>query len=84
MEPTMSERSKPRTELRGPVAGAPGTSPDDRRQARRRYQVEVGVASDHNVYTGFTEDISSGGLFVATHDILPIGTRFLERDEVLS
>ena len=48
----------------------------DRNQTRRGYEVEVGVATDHNFYTGFTENISCGGLFVATRDIMPIGSRF--------
>ncbi len=30
-------------------------------------KVEVGYATEHNFYTGFTENLSSGGLFVATH-----------------
>lgn len=30
-------------------------------------KVEVSYASDHNFYTGFMENLSSGGLFVATH-----------------
>jgi uncharacterized protein (TIGR02266 family) len=36
--------------------------------------VEVGLQSDSNFYTGFTEDISEGGLFVATYKLLPTGT----------
>lgn len=36
--------------------------------------VGVGFRSDTNFYAGFTDDLSSGGLFVATHDLQPIGT----------
>ncbi len=39
-------------------------------------QVEVSVNSEHNFYTGFTENISEGGVFIATYNYLPIGTRF--------
>ncbi len=31
-------------------------------------------SSDHNFYTGFTQNISEGGLFVATSNIAPLGT----------
>jgi len=31
--------------------------------------------SEHNFYTGLTQDLSGGGLFVATHNIRPVGER---------
>ena len=47
----------------------------DRRIApRAELDVGVGFYSDTNFYTGFTEDVSEGGLFVATHVLEPIGT----------
>jgi uncharacterized protein (TIGR02266 family) len=33
------------------------------------------MESDHNFYTGLTSDLSGGGLFVATHQIRPVGER---------
>ncbi len=36
--------------------------------------VEVGLQSDTNFYTGLTEDISEGGLFVATYKLQEIGS----------
>ena len=36
--------------------------------------VEVSLGSEHNFFTGWSENISEGGLFVATHQLLPIGT----------
>lgn len=36
--------------------------------------VGVGFRSDSNFYTGFTSDISEGGLFVATHMLQAIGS----------
>ena len=56
------------------------TSPADRRQ-EIRYAVAVTVTfeSDHNFYTGLTSDLSGGGLFVATHQIRPVGERVLLR-----
>jgi len=37
-------------------------------------EVSVGLQGDNNFFTGYTEDISDGGVFVATYDPLPIGT----------
>lgn len=34
---------------------------------------EVGLFSDSNFYTGLTQDISSGGVFVATHQLHHVG-----------
>jgi uncharacterized protein (TIGR02266 family) len=47
----------------------------DRRAAPRvEMEVEVDFHTDSNFYTGFTEDISEGGLFIATYQLKPIGT----------
>ncbi|MBD90709.1 MAG: hypothetical protein CL940_10250 [Deltaproteobacteria bacterium] len=46
-----------------------------RQNTRIDLGVEVNLESEHNFYTGFTENISTGGLFIATRDMLPIGTR---------
>jgi len=48
---------------------------DERRVHRRiPLQVEVSLSSEHNFYTGFTSDISEGGVFVATRESLALGT----------
>ena len=44
-----------------------------RRQNRFGLKVFVGLESEHNFFTGFSRNISSGGLFIATHDVLDIG-----------
>jgi uncharacterized protein (TIGR02266 family) len=51
-------------------------TPDKRRRAAR-YSVDLDVtmSSDHNFYAGFAENISSGGLFVATYVRRPKGDR---------
>jgi uncharacterized protein (TIGR02266 family) len=50
--------------------------PSDRRlQPRYEVAVEVTFESEHNFYTGLTQDLSGGGLFVATHQLRPIGER---------
>lgn len=46
-----------------------------RRHPRVPFQVEITVESDHNFYTGFTQNISEGGLFIATPKLLPVGTK---------
>jgi uncharacterized protein (TIGR02266 family) len=46
----------------------------ERRAAPRlELQLEVGLSSDSNFYTGLTQDISTGGLFVATHQLHRVG-----------
>ena len=47
--------------------------PEHRQHARAQYQVEVTLESESNFYNGFTENISAGGLFVATYDTREIG-----------
>ena len=40
-------------------------------RAAERFDLEVKVdlESDHNFYTGLTQNISAGGLFIATHHL---------------
>jgi uncharacterized protein (TIGR02266 family) len=57
----------------GEVEG-PAGSVTERKLDRFEKTVEVNIASEHNFYAGFTENMSSGGLFVATNLIRPIGT----------
>jgi uncharacterized protein (TIGR02266 family) len=55
------------------------TSADRRTSPRKEFEVDVevdvGFESDHNFYTGLTQDISYGGLFVATHALRRVGER---------
>ena len=48
----------------------------DNRRSHPRFavEVEVGIHTDHNFYAGFSENLSEGGLFVATHRIQPVGS----------
>ncbi len=41
---------------------------------RADLSVEVSLRSEHNFFTGRAENISEGGVFVATRALLPIGT----------
>ncbi len=50
---------------------------EQRVHTRKPVQVEVTLGSESNFFLGFSENVSDGGLFVATHDgIRPIGERF--------
>lgn len=50
-------------------------SHDNRRRQRRiPVDCEVTFTSESNFYVGFTENVSEGGLFVASTDLLPPGT----------
>jgi uncharacterized protein (TIGR02266 family) len=47
----------------------------ERRGHRRvALDVDVTLASEHNFFVGFTENISEGGLFIATHQLMPVGS----------
>lgn len=51
------------------------TAGSERRQARRLdIQAEIGIESDSNFFMGLTEDISTGGIFIATYDVRAIGS----------
>ncbi len=48
---------------------------EERRTAPRvAVETDIGFHSETNFYTGFSGDLSDGGLFVATYDLLPVGT----------
>jgi uncharacterized protein (TIGR02266 family) len=44
-----------------------------REHSRHRVDLDVTVSSDHNFYTGFIENMSSGGIFIATHRLKQVG-----------
>jgi uncharacterized protein (TIGR02266 family) len=45
-----------------------------RRHHRAELNVEVSLEGDHNFFVGFSENVSEGGLFVATHSLREIGS----------
>jgi uncharacterized protein (TIGR02266 family) len=55
--------------------------PEDDDAARRRehsrfcVDLDVTVGSDHNFYAGFAENLSAGGVFIATHKLKPVGSK---------
>lgn len=51
------------------------SSSDNRRRFERLpCDVEVSLNSENNFYTGFIQNISAGGVFVATNQLLEVGT----------
>ncbi len=60
----------------GPVQLPPSDPQDDRRaEARARLDCQISLNSRNNFFTGFARDLSSGGLFIATFDVQPVGSR---------
>lgn len=54
--------------------GVPAPEGDERRtSARVDFSVEVNGEAGHQFFTGFTENISTGGLFIATYQTMPLG-----------
>ena len=70
-----AEQARPRTpaqplgRISAPVAVGSG-----RNGARIPLQTQVDLSSDSNVFTGFSTNLSEGGLFVATLKVVPVGT----------
>lgn len=56
------------------IAAAPATKKPQRSSARVKMQAAVDFTSDNNFFNGFSANISDGGLFVATVNLLPLGT----------
>jgi type IV pilus assembly protein PilZ len=52
---------------------APPQGAERRTAPRLELELEVSLESDNNFYTGLTQDISTGGLFVATHHLRAVG-----------
>ena len=53
---------------------APPSSSDRRREERRAAEFDVEFLGDTHFTTGLTQDLSEGGVFIATYQLLPIGT----------
>ena len=47
---------------------------DTRGAPRAAVHVTMDVFSEHNFWTGLTLNVSEGGVFVATHHVVPVGT----------
>ena len=55
---------------------APASDTDARREnSRFSVDLDMTVGSDHNFYAGFAENLSAGGVFIATHKLKPAGSK---------
>jgi uncharacterized protein (TIGR02266 family) len=60
----------------GAHSSGPVESAEPRRQhPRHNVELEVTMESETNFYIGLTENLSEGGLFIATHVLKPLGTQ---------
>ncbi len=50
---------------------------NNRASKRIDVTLEVTLSGPHTFFSGFTMDISQGGLFIATHRVFPIGTELM-------
>lgn len=71
----LQERVHERARELAKAAGASATD-SARVHPRKALAVEVSLQSETNFYVGFSQNISAGGLFVATYDTRPVGERF--------
>src|SRR6478735_6647861 len=46
-----------------------------REHSRFSVDLDVTIGSDHNFYAGFAENLSAGGVFIATHKLKPVGSK---------
>jgi uncharacterized protein (TIGR02266 family) len=60
--------------VRQPKPEQPEKGVEQRVHPRLAVEVEVSLHTEHNFYAGLTENLSEGGLFIATYEDLPVGT----------
>lgn len=59
------------------VSSGEHSHPSHRRQhSRYKVELDVSLGSDHNFYVGFVENMSAGGVFIATHMLRAVGEVF--------
>ena len=77
----MLNNARPPRDAQFLESGAPGkqgeADSDTPRREHNRFRVDldVTVTSEHNFYAGFVENLSVGGIFIATHQLKPVGER---------
>lgn len=57
------------------ASARPSSGAELRRFDRFRVELEVSGGSEHNFYAGFVENMSQGGLFIATHTKKNVGEK---------
>jgi uncharacterized protein (TIGR02266 family) len=73
--PADLEQAPPVPEVPAPALQHPRLDEPTRREGRFNVEIEVNVLSDSNFYVGFTENLSGGGLFIATYFVRPLGSK---------
>ncbi|MCA9521491.1 MAG: TIGR02266 family protein [Myxococcales bacterium] len=74
-EPDSADGSAPQARAEGALSADDGRQLEQKREhARVALELVVSTVSAHNFFTGFSKNISLGGLFVATHELRPVGT----------
>jgi uncharacterized protein (TIGR02266 family) len=58
------------------VPQEPQSASQRREHPRFKVELDVSLGSDHNFYVGFVENLSSGGVFIATHMLKTVGEVF--------
>jgi len=73
----MKQKNLPSDSAAEPGAALQDLTSDSVQREHERFVVElqVNVHSEHNLYAGLAENISAGGLFIATHQLQPVGSR---------
>jgi uncharacterized protein (TIGR02266 family) len=58
------------------IISVPPEADSGHRREHSRFSVDldVTIGSDHNFYAGFAENLSAGGVFIATHKLKPVGS----------
>jgi uncharacterized protein (TIGR02266 family) len=61
----------------GVVGRADSEAPESVRREYERFSVEIEVSlgSEHNFYAGLAENLSAGGVFIATHRLQKVGSK---------
>jgi uncharacterized protein (TIGR02266 family) len=73
-----AESARPQFSPRAATAAAAAKAPTGRSVSTRdrvHLRTNIGLGSDSNFFTGFSTDIHTGGLFVATVETVPRGTQ---------
>jgi uncharacterized protein (TIGR02266 family) len=77
MKPSDGTSRGPRAKAGSASQRVDSVAPESVRREHDRFSVEleVNVLSEHNLYAGLAENLSAGGLFIATHKLQKVGSK---------
>ena len=77
MKASNTPSTKPAGKGKGSAKEQDSAAPDSVRREHERFTVDlqVSVLSESNFYAGLAENLSAGGLFIATHQLQKVGSR---------